>query len=320
MERKKVQNTNIHFDDKKYDVFFTYMVRNIDDKYLDDEGKISIVGDETKFKCFSAQIGEQGKKSSQRKLFTLPFWEPFGYEFDINDRSFNVKIASYKDIASTSKENEVPEKCQRFARKNKNYIVGNYRKNRIYIWNADENKKNKIDLRDIVIPKLISRLEKARKILPDGKDINSITKELYEKTNSSREDLDKSFNEKVYGKLTEDVNNDKIYKLNSMNLMIGKYFDDNVGFLKHNEFDVFPKNINEQRIKPKRLVVNLDMLNFALNTNKISKVDLENFFKKKDKYSKLYGNEIRIVNSEKKITCLTTIEKLERLCKEAKMI
>ena len=108
-------NTNnvpkVNYDDKKYDVFFSFMVPNIDLNYLDKEGKIKLeshVWEKTNFKSFSIQIADnRNEKDLDGKLYTLSYSidRKFGYEFDINDRNFKVIFGAYEDLSS-SKDTE----------------------------------------------------------------------------------------------------------------------------------------------------------------------------------------------------------------------
>ncbi|GEM_PF-5592120 len=332
MNRGKKNFPKIDDLKNEYDLFFTCMVPKIDDKFLNEDGKILFGGygendgsDGRKFKCLSAQIAKKGRDRSWRPIDTSDFWKPFGYEFDIGDRNFDIKMASYKDMATLPSHNDVPKIVQPFFIKqgfeHNDYIKATVDgKKNVYIWNQNKAKERKIDVRDVVIPKLISRIKKAKEI--SGLNFEEAKKKLYQKTNSdSYDDFDSSFTEENYGVLEEETErNEGFHTLSSMRLAISSDKSDTAFIAKHNEFCAYPKN-NSPWVKPKRLIVDIGRVDYALEHGHIEKEDLSKFLRNyNEKYVNFYDKQIRIIDSAQHRTCLTTIDKLENEFKERKWL
>ena len=312
MNRGKKNFPKIDDLKNEYDLFFTCMVPKIDDKFLNEDGKILFGGygendgsDGRKFKCLSAQIAKKGRGRDWRPMDTSVFWEPFGYEFDIDDRNFDIKMASYKDIATTKTQNDEPTKAQEFIQPDDYYLkTFTFGEDNIYFKNA---KRKDIDLRDVVVPKIISRIKKAKEI--SGLNFEEAKKKLYQKTNNDSKD--------DYGDLEgENEYSERFYRLSSMNLAISSR-SPGVAFVEgHNEFCAYPKN-NGPWVKPKRLIVDVGQIDDALENGYIEKEDLSKFLcNYKKKYVNFYDKQIRIIDTARHITCLTTIDRLENEFKE----
>ena len=300
-----VNKLKVNYDDKKYDVFFSYMVKNMDPKYRDSEGKIKLeaeVWGKADFKSFSIQIAEHGSKKEQsRKLYTPSYTRVFGYEFDINDRNFNIIFGGYEDLLSTDKFSWQTEQAQEYI---KNYkITPKYIKDKttnggmIYFWNETLNELNGTDLRDILVPKLISRLETVQEVA--SQDINSaeeLTNNVYEKHRKKNISLNNSFTEKNYGSFKKTPNKNAFF-LEKMHLKINKQ---DVSLETYNEVGASVSEKNKS-VAPKRLIVKineLDKVGLRDGTDKLLNLYIVQFCEA----NKIYKSDIRIIDENRRTT------------------
>ena len=294
----------VNYDDKKYDVFFSYMVENMDPKYRDSEGKIKLEfrpGKIANFKCFSIQVAEQGDQAEiDRKLYTKTYRCDFGYEFDINDRSFNVKFGGYSDLNSSACTDRLVDDEQNFLDKNTQYRKKITEDDRaMYIWNEKINKENGQDIRDIIVPKIISRLETAKEVANKGfNNEEELTEDVYKIHTEKNSFHNSSFTEDDYGSFEYLDDFDLGYCLREMNLSVFKNKD--VFFISHNEVGVARKNEKQAFVLPKRLIFNTMFFNTICRSR---------FEKKMNKYlsefcdaNKIYKSDIRIIDENNRKT------------------
>ena len=297
----KCNQPKINYDDKKYDVFFSFMVPDIDPTYLDEEGKIELVANSINgpFKCFSIQIAKQGdKKTENRKIYTKTFGFPFGYEFDINDRSFNVKFGGYKDVGSSKTTDElVNTKQDKIG--NKQYVknIDPIDGTSMYIWNKELNKTTGKDIRDIMVPKIISRLETANEVakreLNNQKELTEAMYAIHKEKNSSH---NSSFTEDDYGSF-EYFDFAKEFFLRKMHLAVFK--NKNVSFQSHNEVGVASKDEDQAWVLPKRLIFNT---NFFNTIGTVTEANIDKYISEFCEANKIYKSDIRIIDEEKQQT------------------
>ena len=301
-----VKNNNIpkvNYDDKKYDVFFSYMVPDINPKYLDKEGKFELSsekweeaqGGKAPFKSFSVQIADSGEKCNNRELYTKHWPEHFGYEFDINDRNFNVIFGSFRDAGSGNKSYGIINNVQNNFQPGERYRKINLQSEGVagnsYVWNK-KMFNDGTDVRDIVVPKMVSRLETFKEVLADGeekKDEAEFMKYAY-KLHQEQSNFDASFTEENYGhemyktdlKLSETKDGKKVY------------------FAIYNEVGVAPRNEGKSRVRPKRLIFEESMLQPRLGIPN-SKID-DAIYEFCNANGTKYKTDVRILSMREKRT------------------
>ena len=177
-ELKEEQNKNYNF-------FFGYGVDKVNNQYIQNQ-EIKLAGEartakdgERKFKCLTLHVSEQNKNIKKpNKLFTTPYEQPFGYEFDFDNRDFIIKSAFWYDggvdmvkgqewledeIKSLNENNNKYNNVDYFKIKNKTVPIddkGNEAKVSGYIYNEKKiNNDPTNDLRNIMQKKFIYRIQ-----------------------------------------------------------------------------------------------------------------------------------------------------------------
>ena len=317
MEDKKKSSLQYPNEDK-YDVFFTYSVPSIDEKYLDKDGKIALSGDKRfkndgnrNFKCFSLNVAEK-QTNGNDAMYTKVYGQPVGYEFDFDDDEFVIKSGFWgdgqTDMLETCKwlENEINNQNKknndalyyRFTKQFDTKKLGKYWKHIKefvdgYIFNEKMNK----DLRKTMKFKLLNRIESIRKMIEEAKNKNitdksDLTKMMYNNSNLN----DESFDEKRYGTIKHHQSG--AYSLDSMNLNIN-LDTEQVSSGIYNEMNAFG-----QKAKPKRPFI-------VLGSKQLTPAIIKELLEVNKKY--FDDAQIRIIDIKKKMTYIKNADEVIKM-------
>ena len=169
-----------------------------------------------------------------------------------------------------------------------------------YILNEEFYQKNGMDLRDIMIPKMISRLETVKEVAQkEIENKSSLTTDVYARHRDKNSSLDSSFTKENYGEFGFAPLFDE-YRLEKMNLAIK---DKDVYFTEYNEVGVVPlqENKNQEWVLPKRLIFNVQFLDMQ-DEDTVNKYILEFC----EANTKFYKSDIRILDESNKKTCVVS--------------
>ena len=236
---------------------------------------------------------------NKSEIFTPNHYLNMGYEFDINNKDFFIKVADYNDIGSNETVPENVIKAQKEIPETENYIK--YRPLcKAYVWNEKKCLNEKIDLRHILVRKIINRLERINDVNDirnkdianhSKKDLSFYEDKVYENTDI----LDKSFSKGSYHLYT-DNNNIKIPYL------FLSPINNKIRFTQYNEFCAFGKPELEKKTKPKRIYIEDPNTQKKQTLKKI--IDISNKFFKKE--------GIRVIFSDVSKTTLMSVDEFAK--------